>query len=261
MNKRKGSMVLLSSLLAVSLSLVISSPLAMVWASSNGDDFLEIKKAEIGIKEDIIKTIFFKTRGEIPTDGSGGAFGYGVVTADNKSIVTTTHATVLDSELQANIYDPVWHNHFAQLKTVDPTICPSTLAVDDLSFESPGIVKVKDSFASLKNLPASAEGQFSEQPITPGSDVKVVASFKLVPLLDLTELQPSESGQPLVAVCIADIQGVDPRYVDIFEIKNHYGYGSEEYYPSYYEDRHNYRGEYHEKDYRNNYDYDNEHRR
>ena len=45
MNKRKGSMVLLSSLLAVSLSLVISSPLAMVWASSNGDDFREIKKS------------------------------------------------------------------------------------------------------------------------------------------------------------------------------------------------------------------------
>ncbi|MDR4511041.1 MAG: hypothetical protein MRJ93_04975 [Nitrososphaeraceae archaeon] len=94
MNKRKGSMVLLSSLLAVSLSLVISSPLAMVWASSNGDDFREKKKADIGIKDDIIKTIFFKTRGEIPTDGSGGAFGYGVVTSDNKAIVTTTHAGV-----------------------------------------------------------------------------------------------------------------------------------------------------------------------
>ncbi|MDR4511040.1 MAG: hypothetical protein MRJ93_04970 [Nitrososphaeraceae archaeon] len=167
---------------------------------------------------------------------------------------------VYDSELQnEEILNPIWHNHYVQL--VNEPECVSDTAVGDLSFESPGKVIVKDSFALLKNLPPSADGQFSGDPITPGSDVQIVASFKLVPLLDLTVLQNNQPNNPLVAVCVEDIQSVDPRDVNIFDIKDHYGYGSEEYYPSSYGDKHDYRGEYHEKDYRNHYDYDDGYRR
>ena len=127
------------------------------------------------------------------------------------AIVTTTHAGVLDSELQQSILDPVWHNHFVQL--AENTECVSDTAVGDLTFESPGEVKVQDNIAVLKKLPASAIGQFTGQPITPGSDIQIVASFILQPLLDLTVL-PEEN--PLVAVCVEDIQPVDPRFIDIW---------------------------------------------
>lgn len=167
----KNCSIVLSTLLAIGLSLVIASPLAMM--SAYTESFLDIKKADIGIKDDIIKTIFFKTRGEIPTDGSAGAFGYGVVLSDGKAIVTTTHAGVLDSEAQQSILDPIFHNHFVQL--AENTECISDTAVGDLSFESPGEVKVQNNIALLKKLPASAEGQFTGDTITPGTDVQIVA--------------------------------------------------------------------------------------
>ena len=198
--------------------------------SKDYDQFLDIKNADIGIKGDVIKKIFLETRDEIPTDGSAGAFGYGVVLSDDKAIVTTTHAGVLDSELQFNnIRDPVWHNHFVQL--AENTACVSGKAVGDLSFESPGEVIVQDNIALLKKLPASAIGQFTNNTITPGSDIQIVASFKLQPLLDLT-LLPEEN--PLVAVCVEDIQSVDPKYVNIFEVDefnygNHYDHEAPRY--------------------------------
>ena len=197
--------------------------------SENYDQFLDIKNADIGIKGDVIKKIFIETRDEIPTDGSAGAFGYGVVLSDGKAIVTTTHAGVLDSELQLNIRDPVWHNHFVQL--ANNTACVSDTSVGDLSFESPGEVIVQDNIALLKKLPASAIGQFTNSTITPGSDIQTVASFKLQPLLDL-RLLPEEN--PLVAVCVEDIQSVDPKYVNIFEVDefnygNHYDHEAPRY--------------------------------
>ena len=197
--------------------------------SEDYDQFLDIKNADIGIKGDVIKKIFIETRDEIPTDGSAGAFGYGVVLSDGKAIVTTTHAGVLDSELQYNIRDPVWHNHFVQL--ANNTACVSDTAVGDLSFESPGEVIVQDNIALLKKLPASAIGQFTNSTITPGSDIQIVASFKLQPLLDLTLLP---EGNPLVAVCVEDIQSVDPKYVNIFEVDefnygNHYDHEAPRY--------------------------------
>ena len=200
--------------------------------------FLDIENAKIGIKDDVIKKIFFETRDEIPTDGSAGAFGYGVVLADGNAIVTTTHAGVLDSILQDNILDPVWHNHFVQL--TENTECVSDTAVGDLTFESPGEVIVQDNIALLKNLPPSAIGQFTGETITPGSDVQIVASFILQPLLDLTVFQEDPKANPLVAVCVEDIQPVDPRFIDIFEINNgHYDYddnyySNEDKYDEYY---------------------------
>jgi hypothetical protein len=43
--------------------------------------FFDIKKAVVDIDKDIITDIVYKTRGFIPEDGSGGALGYGVLTA------------------------------------------------------------------------------------------------------------------------------------------------------------------------------------
>src|SRR5215216_8004640 len=85
------------------------------------ESFLDIKNAKIGLHDDIIKKIFFETSGEIPEDGSEGAFGYGVVTLVDGTlnvIATTTHEGLFDSVVQAqegDIYSPVFHNHFVEL--------------------------------------------------------------------------------------------------------------------------------------------------
>ena len=53
-----------------------------------------------------------RTNGVIPTDGSGGAFGYGIVTSAGLSavIVATTHQGVRDSVTQGSGAGPIWHN-------------------------------------------------------------------------------------------------------------------------------------------------------
>ncbi|MGD1835741.1 MAG: hypothetical protein ACPKQO_08460, partial [Nitrososphaeraceae archaeon] len=112
----------------------------------------------------------------------------------------------------------------------------SGVAVADITFESPGEVIIDENTALLKNLPKKADTLLfnTADYITPGADIDFVASFILQPLLDLTK------ENPLQAVCIDDIQPVDDRYVDIFEIKhkkyyneneeNDYYYGADYYY-------------------------------
>ena len=177
---------------------------------AESDQFLDIKNANIGIKGDVIKKIFIETRGEIPQDGSEGAFGYGVILSDSRVIATTTHAGVLDSRLQmGDINNPVFHNHFVELTpnaNCTGEGMDAGLAVANLTFESPGDLIIDNNKAILKNIPATSEG------ITPGSDVQAVASFILRPLNDLTVAPPA------VTVCVEDVQPVDPRYIDIFEL-------------------------------------------
>src|SRR5207245_2621217 len=58
-----------------------------------------------------------RTNGAIPTDGSGGAFGYGILTSAGTFavIVSTTHQGVRDSVTQGSGAGPIWHNHFVRL--------------------------------------------------------------------------------------------------------------------------------------------------
>ena len=247
---RKSSIVVLSLLTAIGFGL-IASPIAA--SASSSDGFRDLRKAEIGVKYDVIKKIFFETRGEIPIDGSAGAFGYGVILADGKAIVTTTHKGVLDSEDQQGILDPIWHNHFVQLDPQNQACIDEGLigvAVADLTFESPGEVIIDDKNAILKNLPKKADTLVfnSTQYITPGAEVEAVASFALQPLLDLTQ------SNPLQAVCIDDLRPLDDRYVDIFEIK-HKQYYEDERYDYEEEERYNYEEKYEEN---NDYYYGND---
>src|SRR5215207_151869 len=79
------------------------------------ESFLIIEKAEVSANGELEARLI--TEGLlIPTDGSEGAFGYGILTEDGDAIlVATTHAGVLDSEEQRFIEDPIWHNHFVKL--------------------------------------------------------------------------------------------------------------------------------------------------
>ena len=70
------------------------------------ESFLVIESAEVNVDDDELEAEL-TTEGEIPTDGSEGAFGYGILTNDGDAIlVSTTHAGVLDSEEQNYILDP-----------------------------------------------------------------------------------------------------------------------------------------------------------
>lgn len=55
-------------------------------------------------------------------DGSGGALGYGIINSQGV-IVTSTHKGILDSELQSNAKDPVFHNHYVLLGSNPAAVC------------------------------------------------------------------------------------------------------------------------------------------
>ena len=67
------------------LLVLVISPSSLAFASmssdSDGDidDFLNIREATIDADTDEMSTIL-ETHGHIPTNGDGGAFGYGVLT-------------------------------------------------------------------------------------------------------------------------------------------------------------------------------------
>jgi hypothetical protein len=143
----------------------------------------------------------FTTGGPIPTNGSEGAFGYGILTDDGDAIlVTTTHAGVLDSEEQNSIEDPTWHNHFISLGNVEQ--CGEDQGVIDITWQSPGEVTIDDNNATINQIPTNGfEGRDSitDEPLSMmlGVDVSNVVSFRLNPVL-------GEDGL-LEAVCVSDI--------------------------------------------------------
>ncbi len=192
--------LLVPSLVAVLVIAVIMTPIV---AESMGS-FLTINKAKIKTEPQVeIDEAKIKTDGKIPTDGSGGAFGYGIITTGDSIMVTTTHAGVLDSEDQADALDPVWHNHYVRLGS--DSNCGSDPAVVDITWESPGTIEIKNKKAVMEDLIAMFIGTHSitKAPLymSPGTDVANVVSFELEPVFD--------DGGNLVAVCVTDIQPAD----------------------------------------------------
>jgi hypothetical protein len=203
------------AIMSIFVAGMIFSPLAALSYPEDGDDYLDVQKAIIDIDKNIIKDIVFKTRGDIPQDGSDKNFGYGVVTLANNTlnvIATTSHPKlgIVDSELQnGDPNNPVFHNHYVILGS-NNFICGDNPAVADLSFTSPGKVIIDGNKAILKDLPASAQGQFNSNrtttpatnvTITPGTNVLIVASF-------LLESHFTQQGP---VVCVVDIKPVEPQ--------------------------------------------------
>ena len=151
----------------------------------------------------------FKTHGLIPRDGSGGAFGYGLLTAKGLDavIVSTIHKGVLDSETQRNANDPIFHNHFVKLKT-GVALCENNPAIDKITFQSPGRVAIKSTDALQARIPKSFTGTDAliNQPLTlnPGSNLQNAVSFKL---------DPKFRGNTQAAVCATDISPVEPDHL------------------------------------------------
>ena len=180
----------------------------LVFATS-AESFLTIERANISIEDDNDLTAELMVEGLlIPTNGTEGAFGYGIRTDDGDAIlVAHTHAGVLlDSEEQDYMEDPTWHTHLVRLGDVGE--CEEDQGVVDITWQSPGQVEISDNIATISDVPTTDEfegwdsitgGQLSS--MTLGEAVSEVISFKLDPVFD------EEDG--LEAVCVTDIRSAE----------------------------------------------------
>ncbi|MGC2573323.1 MAG: hypothetical protein WA364_17550 [Candidatus Nitrosopolaris sp.] len=182
---------------SVVLILTIAIPATTVLAASPG--YLTIKTAKVssGALDALLQT-----NGNIPKDGSGGAFGYGIITkaGDNAVIVATTNGDIRDSATQGSGSGPIWHNQIARLAVVPGGLCGSDKQVTAMTFEQPGIVYVKGSQVSIAGIPSSFTGtdSITGNPLTlsPGNNVQKVISFVL---------DPKPSSQDLKALCVKNM--------------------------------------------------------
>jgi hypothetical protein len=167
------------------------------------ESFLNIEKAEVAANGELEATL--TAEGLIPTDGSQGAFGYGILTEDGDAIVVvTTHAGVLDSEEQSSAEDPTWHTHLVRLG--DVAECGEDQGIIDITWQSPGEVEINDNIASVSGVGTDefeGSNSITSEDLTMrlGEDVSNVVSFRLNPIFD------EQAG--LQAVCVTDITAAD----------------------------------------------------
>ena len=172
------------------------------------ESFLTLERANVSIDDDDELTTRLIVEGLlIPTDGTGGAFGYGILTEDGDAIlVAHTHPGVMDSEEQSYMEDPTWHTHLVRLGDVEQ--CGEDQGIVDITWQSPGEVEINDNIATISDVPTTDEfegwdsitgGQLSS--MTLGEAVSEVISFKLDPVFD------EEDG--LQALCVTDIRSAE----------------------------------------------------
>ncbi len=177
----------------------------LVFALS-GESFLTVERANVSIDDDALRAELMVEGLLIPTDGSEGAFGYGILTEDGDAmLVATTHTGVLESEEQSFAEDPSWHTHLVRLGEIAE--CGEDQGVIDITWQSPGEVRINDNIATISDVPTIDEfegrdsitgGQLS---MTLGEAVSEVISFKLDPVFD------EEAG--LQAVCVTDVRSAE----------------------------------------------------
>jgi hypothetical protein len=172
--------------------------------ASTAESFLTIERANVLTNDDDF-TIELTVEGLlIPTNGTEGTFGYGVLMDEGDTIlVTHTHPGILDSEAQSFIEDPVWHNHFVKLGDVEQ--CEEDQGIIDITWQSLGVVTIDDNAARISDVPTDEfEGwdSITGEPLSMmlGEDVANVISFKLDPVF-------GENG--LEAVCVTDIRSAE----------------------------------------------------
>lgn len=186
-------------------------------AMMTGSSFSDINKAVVITDSSEFEKIRVYTGHDVPTDGSGGAFGYGVITSAGISaiIVTTTHAGVLDSVAQADADDPVFHNHYVALENLsdDPT-CPG-LQVANISFQEPGDVDVSGHGVVMEDTPYYFGGtdSLSEAHISFNAEAGVddVVSFVINPV----DADGNTSLTDIAAVCINDVKFASEDHVTV----------------------------------------------
>src|SRR5215204_596868 len=173
--------------------------------ASTAESFLTIERANVLTNDDDDFTIELTVEGLlIPTNGTEGTFGYGVLMDEGDTIlVTHTHPGILDSEAQRFIEDPIWHNHFVKLGDVER--CGEDQAIVDVTWQSPGEVGIDDNIARISDIPTDEfEGWHSmtgeSLSMILGEDVSDVVSFKIDPVF-------GEEG--LEAVCVTHMRSAE----------------------------------------------------
>lgn len=185
--------------------------------------FSDINKAVVITDSSEFEKIRVYTGNDVPTDGSGGAFGYGVITSAGLDaiIVTTTHAGVKDSEAQADANDPVFHNHYVALEDLtDDATCPG-LQVRDISFQEPGDVDVSGHGVVMEDTPYYFGGthslsgdhiSFNDDPSSRADlEVGSVVSFTINPV----DSDGNTSVTDIAAVCINDVTFASEDHVTV----------------------------------------------
>jgi hypothetical protein len=171
MTKTRSGMIM--ALLAIS---VLSVPILFADALADFLDVTSAKEIKVKVTPDTVKELKIKTDSSIPVDGSGGAFGYGMISANGNLKVATTHGGVYDSDAQtaptlipvavfspkAQICaaadpgcEPVWHTHAVELTSSAECI--------DLSVDM-GVVK--------NPAPGTAVGKISWQDVADKTEIK-----------------------------------------------------------------------------------------
>jgi hypothetical protein len=172
------------------------------------ESFLTIEEANVSVNDDDdeLEARLIAEGLLIPTNGTEGAFGYGILTNDGDAIlVAHTHiGGVLDSEDQRFIEDPIWHNHFVRLGNVEQ--CGEDQGVIDITWQSPGEVRIDDHTARISQIPTDefeSWDSITGEPLsmTLGEDVFDAVSFKLDPVFGEDE--------GLEAVCVTDIRSAE----------------------------------------------------
>lgn len=189
-------------LLAVAGFIVTIGEMPSVFAST-AESFLTIERANVSVadNDDDLAARLFVEGLLIPTDGTEGAFGYGILTDDGDAIfISHTHPGVLDSEDQRFNEDPIWHNHLVKLDSMEQ--CGDDQGVVEITWQSPGEVRIDDNVARIGGVPTDEfEGWDSmtgdSLSMTLGRDVSEVVSFKMSPVF-------GDDG--LEAVCVTDIR-------------------------------------------------------
>lgn len=182
--------------------------------------FLHLSRADITTDSSELEKVRITTGAQIPTDGSGGAFGYGVISSAGLDaiVVTTTHKGVLDSVAQEDADDASFHNHYVALHDrPDDRKCPG-LEVKDISFQEPGDVEIVNERAIMEDLPYyfGATHSLSGENISFQADSQIdsVVSFTINPV----DATGRTSTTDIKAVCINDVQAAS----DLLVIPTHY---------------------------------------
>ena len=174
----------------------------------------------VSVNADKVIDASIATNGTVPTDGTAGAFGYGLIYlgADGNAdlsniIVSTTHAGVQDSEAQNDANDPVFHNHYVSLtNNQNDAKCPG-LEVVDITFQQPGSTSVSGNTVSLADVPFVFEGTHSLSSAAVSFDasghVAKAVSFTINPV----DATGATSVTDIQAVCINDVSLQDPTDV------------------------------------------------
>ncbi|MBA4718408.1 MAG: hypothetical protein HRO68_04690 [Nitrosopumilus sp.] len=201
-------------ILTISLAAIFG--IAMI-ASPTGVDamgsFLDVKKAKIVTDSSEFEKAKFSTKAQITTDGTGGAFGFGVISgAGLEAIaVTTTHGGVLDSIAQIDANDASFHNHYVALQNstdADPLIgtglCPG-LEVRDITFQEPGDVDIDNKKANMEDVPYYFAGTHSLS----GANISFLADENVVDAVSFTIAPVFNVGGGIDAVCINDVSSAN----------------------------------------------------